>query len=883
MCNVPPVVVVFCGTLGLAFSSASAQEYLLATGSESRAAAEHAGPGLGVPMRIFHVERGDVPQRVTVSGGKVVAHGPRNGGAASEVDERLAYSNTLGRFVLTLPTYLGVFADDLTLDAAPGCMLRRFTFVVTGRANPTGVGGPYGVTYALYDDCPLAGGAIIAGTAGMVAFPDDAPRVVEVVVPAGVELPASTVWLGLRFNRRDCGTVLGAPSLTGYSADSFDWSPDGCSMHLGGWPDSPHGSLNAEVYVDSGCAEAFVGFDNPGLGADALGFGPDYLLSDDVELGVEGCALAGYQVRVSGSGSYEFFLWTGTVMPGSSDFTTIPGTERTFEVPEEGRHLLRAGFDPPIPVPRNFSVGFRAGNHEAEWVTAGGDPRIGRSPSRVRCHVLQGDPHPGGFSCFGPGGPPEPEGFDVSISCAGEAPVGACCDMFVTQCGGTAEGLPCDDNDDCPVGQTCESVCREVPEINCPLPPDDPNFRPGWVDGGSCDAQPFPRPCGQAACCTPQSECHDLTRNECYALEPLYKPREWQGGLYCGTTTQQCPHWACLNATGDCTEARDRLCNGGGNDGAICFSDPDCRGTCFLNVCQSGCRVSQPCTSSAQCNCDGLCDVTDPNNPHCVGGARDGEFCDPEHEDLECRESYCQTFPGCGDHDCCANVCIYNPGPPLFTEFCCEVEWDLQCAELAGDRSLGLCPGAAYCPAGKMAWLDPPDSVIDAGRPYRPGDVTALEGIQTFLLRAPSGADVDCWDMYESLQNTGLHPDYELGLLFNEVLEMVLQANGQYVMLLKRPITPGERTTICYSSGKFLYLCGSFVAHPGDVNADGTTDLLDVAVLIDVLLGKTEVPWGLYSTDIDRDGAATFLDLLELVDLLVGAGDYGVWWGSWIL
>jgi hypothetical protein len=111
---------------------------------------------------------------------------------------------------------------------------------------------------------------------------------------------------------------------------------------------------------------------------------------------------------------------------------------------------------------------------------------------------------------------------------------------------------------------------------------------------------------------------------------------------------------------------------------------------------------------------------------------------------------------------------------------------------------------------------------------------------------------------------------------------MVLQANGQYVMLLKRPITPGERTTICYSSGKFLYLCGSFVAHPGDVNADGTTDLLDVAVLIDVLLGKTEVPWGLYSTDIDRDGAATFLDLLELVDLLVGAGDYGVWWGSWI-
>ncbi len=101
-----------------------------------------------------------------------------------------------------------------------------------------------------------------------------------------------------------------------------------------------------------------------------------------------------------------------------------------------------------------------------------------------------------------------------------------------------------------------------------------------------------------------------------------------------------------------------------------------------------------------------------------------------------------------------------------------------------------------------------------------------------------------------------------------------------YKFYLKRPITSGEITTITYTEDSGVQSTGRFTAHPGDVNADGTADMRDLAVMIDILRGTFEPPCGLLSADIDRDGVIAPPDLLELIDLLTGTGAYGPWLGS---
>ena len=190
-------------------------------------------------------------------------------------------------------------------------------------------------------------------------------------------------------------------------------------------------------------------------------------------------------------------------------------------------------------------------------------------------------------------------------------------------------------------------------------------------------------------------------------MSPPWKPRLWQQGMLCGLGTQRCPLNACLEREGDCTVGRERLCKGGclPGDGAACNFDIDCRGHCFLNQCLRGCREGTSCLSDTDCNDDGECIFIDPDTPQCRGGARDGEFCDPDRLDLDCRESFCEKFPGCGDVTCCTNVCEFGYGPPpLFpSHHCCEIEWDAQCAELARKPSLALCSVPGDIPA-VSAW-----------------------------------------------------------------------------------------------------------------------------------------------------------------------------------
>ena len=56
-------------------------------------------------------------------------------GVSGATAEKLAYSNTEGRFALEVPADTWV-SDDLTLTVEGGCALRRLLFEVTGKADP---------------------------------------------------------------------------------------------------------------------------------------------------------------------------------------------------------------------------------------------------------------------------------------------------------------------------------------------------------------------------------------------------------------------------------------------------------------------------------------------------------------------------------------------------------------------------------------------------------------------------------------------------------------------------------------------------------------------------------------------------------------------------
>ena len=57
---------------------------------------------------------------------------------------------------------------------------------------------------------------------------------------------------------------------------------------------------------------------------------------------------------------------------------------------------------------------------------------------------------------------------------------------------------------------------------------------------------------------------------------------------------------------------------------------------------------------------------------------------------------------------------------------------------------------------------------------------------------------------------------------------------------------------------------------PGDLDGNGTLDLLDLQRLVNVLLGLELDPQVITRADLDQDGRTTILDLQRLVNTLLG-------------
>ena len=613
---------------------------------------------------------------VGADGSSEIAYGEVSGPQVScDESDDAVYCNTLGRFVFgPAGSLFDVrIADDISMTATEDdrCELDRFVLRVTGDRDQDGSGtalGEYTVHYALYEYCP--GAHIfprpIPGTEvdDYVVSAANAGNIMEITHPATgiVNLP-SNVYLGVSFSRERCGLVVGAPATRGYSDDRFDYPGFPCAAGLGGFPQAEHASFYAEIYVrGGGCADTYAGYRNSNHGATSFSAGRNKLFADDIRPAADQCNLIGYQLAHRGNGIIQVDLKTA-LSPGdlqqAENGNLIPGT-RAF--------IWSFGDD--IQVHNQFFEPFNLSAYDQVWVafkttTAVAGPvltckipALGETANLYMVYddVLQAwTTVDGNESCW--------LGFDLTLFCEGTPPIGACCDMILTEnvgcIGGFNHGNVCANDFDCPRGKCVgDSVCRELPEMNCAFPErwrEGYRCRPVCVGGGN-----------HGELCSNDLECTVCIagRNDGGSCASDEHCMLCTGGSRDDETC--CPAGSCNEGTGSC--------DGGDRDGQECCPDG---GTCDPG-CTGGTRDGQTCCPAGFCNA-GVC----------VGGDRDGDVCCPGDGGAcspgicptgECRGSFCDGGDNDGQpcaqqSDCPGGDCA-GRGPffphPCGDSACCE-------------------------------------------------------------------------------------------------------------------------------------------------------------------------------------------------------------------
>ncbi len=475
--------------------------------------------------------------------------------------------------------------------------------------------------------------------------------VLGVTLPAGAQVPANnTVWLAATFTANDAGWIIGERAEVGFTQDLFaEGTTSPCLWWFGGDPYAGfYATLSCQTTGDptgaccsgSDCSEttesactagggtwqgAFTSCDPspclPGaccsgdafttctettesgcVGEDELfhpevvcdgntcqpafpGYvndfatgwwaGPDAgrIWADDLLF--TPCNLAAYSIEVVGeSGAPDFDvhleIWSNNDRGTESDplddtpMTLIPGTEADFTgIPsDQVAHTLLAGPFPKIALSEKVWLVFTTSLPGRSGPFLGGEADPGLSQDRFAETVNPSDPGSwalfnfGGFNpegCPGPA-PCVPAGsFHITVWCQGEPPVGACC------------------ND---VAGTCVDGVRET---RC-----DGRFAPN----ASCDTAPFDPPCGTSACCS-EFACNNMLPPDCVAFGDALQTSVAIGyGRLCHEV--DCPHLACLEATGDCSASHGGLgCDDPFCCGAVCSTDSQCCETGWDSVCAS--------------------------------------------------------------------------------------------------------------------------------------------------------------------------------------------------------------------------------------------------------------------------------------------------------
>ncbi len=644
-------------------------------------------------------------------------------GSAAVVDV-LVYSNTLGPFAFGPSGNGGVrIADDITTTGRAGCALDRYVIRVTGDKNGTGDTRPLEVTVALYDSCP---GAVIfpmpiANTTCVAQLADAGIHDVECRIPGLLTVPLpSTLYVAVTFDRGNAGWVVGALAEEGFSADRFDFPGFACAAALGGFPEFPHASFYTQIYVRN-CAKQFAAYHSTKQSGAAFTPGRLKRFGDDITLTRSDCKMTAYEVSAKGTGGNTSGALLVDLKTALSNFNPetgnrIPGTSQMKFVFTNNVQVFHFDFDPPIELTgNNLFITFATGSDVVGPIVTGRRADIGTTADT---YVEYQGTAPTGEWAFLDFGDSIWSAFDVTVFCEGDPPVGACCDMFL-------------------LDENGESVCRDVPEINCASSQtaptlwqedkqcgvtdfgepalclggdnvDQPCSRQADCPGGNCLGGtnegnacaiddncplsrcvrascpgPFTKSCGISSCCLFDDNCEDETQNGCDAIEPTNEPRLFRRGTFCNVAGQRCPKGACLGREGECTIPRTAFCNFGDDAGEVC--DPTAN-LPFPNVtgchglCVTGSQVGQTCLRDGDCPNipppnfrEGLC-----GRAQCEGGANDGDPCRNDNQCFQgaCSLPNCPGAPGCQNPFCCTDVCAFDAA-------CCDVHWDELCSTTA--------------------------------------------------------------------------------------------------------------------------------------------------------------------------------------------------------
>jgi len=541
----------------------------------------------------------------------------------SDLKSRLVYSNVLSKFFFGPQGATATlrFADDITTTAVAGCPLDRFIIRVTGDRQLDGTGqGPYSVTTALHKACPGAGGAVIDGTQVTVEFPDNGLYELTVQIPPDVEIPLpQSLYLSAKFSRDQCGVGVGAPASLGFSMDRFDYPTFACLAGLGGFPNGPHASFYAQIFVREPCGEAFPAYKVSNQAGNAFTAGANVFFAQNIALGVPTCRLNAWEITHRGDGDIQADLRTQLSNADPANGFLIDGTRGNCFSTGTSAQVCRFQLTTPVDIPSNAFMIFRTTSTVTGPILTCRPAELGSTPNEyLAFNSATWSPHPGPSTCW--------QAFDITLYCEGRPPVGACCDMIVRDAGG-------------------EAVCRELPEMNCPFPTlwtegghcghvcdggdydaqscasnddcpnglcvgsfcfggdndDMPCTRAADCPNGSCDGGPFSHACGIAACCKPDDTCENMTRNECFAVEPVGAQRFYDRDHFCEDNA--CPFLGCASHTGPCMISHEQPgCHDTDCCHEVCEVDPGC------------CQVvwDAECVALAQQHC-----ALDPENAEC--------------------------------------------------------------------------------------------------------------------------------------------------------------------------------------------------------------------------------------------------------------------------
>ncbi len=301
--------------------------------------------------------------------------------------------------------------------------------------------------------------------------------------------------------------------------------------------------------------------------------------------------------------------------------------------------------------------------------------------------------------------------------------------------------------------------------------------------------------------------------------------------------------------------------------------NPSCPGT-------TPCCVETP--NSPGCNDERCCETVCACDPFCCDTEWDANCAGNGFQDSGCGAgSLCNCAATCGSPNS-GDCCVGHTSPACSDlaccqlvcacdSWCCDVEWDEFCA---GNGSIANCGAAILCQEACI--VSCPPGPIEW---VTPPDGTVDAGRPHLPDDANRLRGISTVVVHgppgASAQCWAFCETGQAGTP-NGIANMT-EVNGTYTIVLNRPITPGKATTITYTDDLNASTTGTFISHPGNSNADATASAEDVIALAAALGGGPGLPFGPYSQDLDRSGAFAPLDIIEGIDLLVGSDAFAAW------